>query len=543
MKIKKIFLLLCVVSEFALGREWIVVPVSGEKAIGKTLAEAGEGDVIRIQKGRYRETLIVDKSVQLVGENGAVIDPSEPLSLKWVADEDLGPGVFKASVTRQPYSLLVDGKIIAVLAEDRVQKEGPWHWQTLFKSGTPLGGFQYIKGIWLYRSKEKEIVLRLEGNPDPNRLSLSVLWDRTPILDVRNAKGVVISGLSLACGYTGVSFEKGAKECVVKNCQVGPYEQRGIQITEGASGCLVESNEIFRGALEEWAPPVSASNSLRGAEYEVWKIHKNTGNYDRVGIELFRSGPGNRVHANHLNRVFDGIDVGDYAVESLSIPLASPEDNRDAEIWENVIENTRDSGMEVGTGAINLRIHHNLLLRTHGGLRYKLPRLGPIYIYRNFLIDSETFNIWYSMDSSPAEGYVYHNTVVGTPAALQYSSFQAPYKNSGSPNWHYLNNLFVTKAGFFLDRQKGTVEINFTADYNGVSGGGRPWTNETGKEAHSLYLENIKLEGNPPRPVSGSPVIDAGLDLSTYLKGKPLPGSEGRAYKGKAPDLGAVEVE
>lgn len=540
---KKNIFLICVFLGWAVAREWSVSPSpSGEKVVGKALVQASDGDIIRLKKGVYRETLIVEKSVELIGEPGAVLDPSEPLKLKWEAASDLGQGVYRAASSQKPTSLMVDGKIIAALAEDRVQKEGPWHWQSLFKSGTPVGGFKFIKGIWLYRASEKEIVLRLEGDPDPDKLSLTVLWDRAPGVDVRNTKGALVSGLSIARAFTGVSLGKGARQCVVKNCSVGPYEQRGISITEGAGECLVESNEIFRGSLEDWTPPAISQEGFRGAEYEVWKIHKNTGFYDRIGIELFRSGAGNRVHANHLNLVFDGIDVGDYAVESLSIPLASPEDNRDAEIWENVIENTRDSGMEVGAGGINLRIHHNQLIRTHGGLRYKLPRIGPIYIYRNFLIDSETFNIWYSMDSSPAEGYVYHNTVVGSPAALQYSSFQAPYQNTGAPNWHYLNNLFVTKAGFFLNRQK-SVDINFNADYNGVVGGGRPWTNTEGKETHSLYLDSVKLDGALPRPVSGSPFIDAGLDLSIYRKGQPLPGCEGRYFKGKAPDLGALEVE
>ena len=41
----------------------------------------------------------------------------------------------------------------------------------------------------------------------------------------------------------------------------------------------------------------------------------------------------------------------------------------------------------------------------------------------------------------------------------------------------------------------------------------------------------------------GSPAIDAGLDLSTYFHGKPLPGCEPGYFKGKAPDAGAYEVQ
>src|SRR5207248_8281233 len=65
---------------------------------------------------------------------------------------------------------------------------------------------------------------------------------------------------------------------------------------------------------------------------------------------------------------------------------------------------SRDSGIELGAGCINVKVHHNVLRKTHGGLRYKLPRIGPVFIYRNVLIDGTPFNIWYSMDDSPEIG-------------------------------------------------------------------------------------------------------------------------------------------
>ena len=78
-----------------------------------------------------------------------------------------------------------------------------------------------------------------------------------------------------------------------------------------------------------------------------------------------------------------------------------------------------------------MKVHHNVLRRTHGGLRYKLPRIGPVFIYRNVLIDGMPFNFWYSMDASPAEGYVYHNTIIGGQTALAYG-FHETF-NLGTP--------------------------------------------------------------------------------------------------------------
>jgi hypothetical protein len=299
----------------------------------------------------------------------------------------------------------------------------------------------------------------------------------------------------------------------------------------------VEQNEVFRGAYEEWTP-VDASRE----RYEVWQVHKLAGYYDRVGISLVRCGAGNRVLSNHVYETFDGINQGDSSVESLDIPLKRPEDGRDTEIAENVIERTRDSGIEFGAGAINVKVHHNVLRRTHGGLRFKLPRIGPIFIYRNVLLDGTPFNIWYSMDDSPAEGYVYHNTIVGGSAGLIYSSFNKPH-NIGAPRWHYLNNLVIAENGFFRNWRT-EAPVNFTADYNLVVGGGRPYPDDPAKDRHSRYLDALPLApGFPPKPLPGSPAVDAGRDLSTYREGKPLPGCEPGYFKGKGPDIGAHEIE
>src|SRR5262249_12702209 len=142
-------------------------------------------------------------------------------------------------------------------------------------------------------------------------------------------------------------------------------------------------------------------------------------------------------------------------------------------IAENVIENTRDSGIELGVGCIDVNVHHNTLRRTHGGLRFKVPRIGPVFIHHNRLIDGAPFNIWFSMDASPAEGYVYHNTIIGGGApAVVFSSFNAR-RDFAAPKWHFLNNLVLSPAGFF-EKYRGTPEPDFIAAHNVVTGAHPP---------------------------------------------------------------------
>jgi hypothetical protein len=313
-------------------------------------------------------------------------------------------------------------------------------------------------------------------------------------------------------------------------------------ISGGAAESLVGENEIFRGSVESLTP-IASHGVVSPDWYEIWQLHKLAGLADRVGVDIIFSGFANRVHANHIHDVFDGIDLGDGEIELLDARI-DPQHDRNVDISDNIIERTADSGMEIGGAAVDARIHSNLLRRTHGGLRFKIPHFGPVFIYRNVLIDGSPNDIWFSMDGSPAEGYVYQNTVVSGRIALAYQAGKT-HHYAGIPRWHFLNNLFVTERGFFEMRAAG-VPVNFISDYNVIEGSlkAKPYPNDQAKDSHSRYVDKVELAlGFPPKPLPGSAAIDAGLDPSTYFHGKPLPDSEPGSYKGKAPDAGAYEIQ
>lgn len=488
----------------ACAAEIIVKPDASDQPIAKAIAMANEGDTLVIAPGVYQERVRLEKQLTLRGEAGAILDGATPLKAEWSAADGLEKVFVTASKTR-PEGLLVDGKFIAEIRYDRAQKSGDWHWQTLLAKGTPLSGFKHIRALWMHHPKEKKIYVRLEDGAAPGKAALTAVMSGKPLIEIA-AEGVVVEGLTLRGGTEAVVLGECAKACVVRRCMVGSYENAGIAITGGASHCTVEDCDITRGAFEEWR----ATRENRRENYEIWRIHKDVGKYDRVGIELIRAGTGNRILRNHLDRVFDGIDIGDSSAESLDKPLPDPNHGRGTEIAENVIENTRDSGIELGVGCIDVNVHHNTLRHTHGGLRFKLPRIGPVFIHHNHLIDGTPFNIWFSMDSSPAEGYIYHNSIEGgDDAAVIYSSFNAQ-RDFATPKWKILNNLALHVKDGFFNQRKGTPPRDFT-------------------ESHNVTTDDAK------------DVVDAGMDLSTYLSGKPLPGCEAGYFKGKASDAGADE--
>jgi hypothetical protein len=524
-------------SQPACGRNIEVAPSpTGEPVLARAIQAAAGGDTLQIKDGLYRETIVVDKCLHLIGAEGAILDPSQPWKAAWQPAADVGKGAYRAIVAKRPYALLLDGKVVAEIDPRRTSDEGPWFWRKLLASGTPRSGFRFVRAIWVYREAEKAVYLHLADDVSPQPLRWSILWTKEPVVAIRGAAGASVRGLTLAHGFIGAVLLGHCAQCTVSQCVIGPWERHGVLLSDGAADCLVEHNRIFRGAYEDWAPRENSKD-----RYEIWQIHKTAGYYDRVGINVIRAGANNRIHANHIWETFDGIDLGDSSVESLDIPLGSPDDGKGTEIWENTIERTRDSGIELGVGCVGVRVHHNTLRETHGGLRFKLPRIGPVFIYRNLLVDGAPFNIWYSMDDSPAEGYVYHNTIVGGKVGLAYSSFNRGGHGIGAPHWSYFNNLIVADHGFFENRRV-NAPVNFTADYNLVVGGGKPWPAAADKDRHSLYLPQVPLSAEY-RPLPDSPAIDAGVDLSAAYHGQPLPGCEPGYFRGAAPDIGAFEVK
>ncbi len=478
----------------------------GTSAIRAAVEKAKAGDAVTLAPGIYRERVKLEKGITLRGEPGAVMNGAEPLRARWeYAGDDL-KGIFTAVLPKRPAGLLVDGKFLAELRFERAQKDGDWHWQTLLRKGPPLSGFTEIRALWLYHPREQRIYARFENGAHPDSLALEFVPERAALVHIAKTSGAILEGIEFAGGSTAVVLGEGATDCTVRRCRITSFESTGIDVTKGASRCLVEECNITRGAFEEWTPSLEHNR----ANYEVWLIHKQVGNYDRNGIDLVRAGAGNRILRNHVYRTFDGVTLGDSDAESLDISLPNPAHGRGTEIAGNTIENTRDSGIELGVGCVDVEVHHNILRRTHGGLRFKLPRTGPLFIHHNQLIDGAPFGIWFSMDASPAEAYVYHNTILRGGMEAVHIAKEAMKRDSIAPHWHFVNNLVIGPHPFL--EKPGKKAPDFTASHN-----------------VAMREENDRA------------AIDAGLDLSTYRSGKPLPGCAPGAFRGTAPDAGSEE--
>lgn len=532
--------ILCGVSVFAFG-SWLsagatkVMP--GAQALSNALEEANPGDVLELPDGTNTGTFVISKAITLKAGPKTVFNPSVEVRPAWEKDQSLGDGVFLWRLSQKPVSVQVDEKILAEVRWDRTQAEGPWNWLTLLQKGPPLSGGGAIKGMWIWDPNRSAVLVRLfEGKPPSGRI-WHLLTTIEPCLSILNCEGAKILGGTFSGAHTAIRVGKGAVSAEVAGVCIKSYEDRGIQLTGGASRSLIRSNEISRGSLESWASP-PGDGPDRQANYEIWKIHKNVGSYDRVGIEIYHGGSNNLIVSNYLRETFDGINLGDWEVETHRKPMNADE-GRGTKISGNLIVDTRDSGIEVGISGIDVEVDHNHLLRTHGGIRFKWPQVGPVYVHHNFLEDDRGFNFWFSMNSSAAEGYIYQNTVTGTHAALIYSSMEKGATNLGTPGWHVLNNLFVTTNGYFENRTKNFIEPNFHSAGNVFVGGSAPYSNNDPHESGSFDIPNISLEGRA-RLVGRGPAWGAGVDLRNGIAGRILPGiREDPIRTNGRPDAGA----
>ena len=207
-------------------REIVVSPTGKKGELGEALGAAAEGDTIRVTKGVYAERVVITKRVAVVGEAGAVLDPSEPFAPEW-KPAALGKGVYQAAVAKKPQALFLDGKVLAEIDEKRTQKEGPWFWKTLLTTGTERTGYKQVRGVWMYAAEEKVIYVHLADDVDPAKLNWSTIWTREPVVAFRGATGASVSGLTIAHGFIGVELDEKSRECVVEKCVIGPWEKEG----------------------------------------------------------------------------------------------------------------------------------------------------------------------------------------------------------------------------------------------------------------------------------------------------------------------------
>lgn len=495
------------------------------------LDRANPGDTVRLAPGIHRQRVTMARSgefgkpIVLEGEPGAILDGSEPTELKWEPAEDIAPGVWRCPLPFLPYLVTVDGKVITMLQESRVDpaqvKDPEWHWPRIFREGIGRSKWDGVRALGMYRQQEREFLLKFGDMRDPRGLAMTVA-PKEACVHVIGADRCVVRGLAMRNAAYGVLVENSIGT-VIEGCTIGPVDYC-VWLDSGTYKCTVRFNEMFQN-------PYAASSPWEAGSWDNWKAHKTGGFYDRYGVQIHRTLGWHEVHDNYIHHIWGGIE-----------DRGGPGENVGLNIHHNRIHCINDDGLEPNGAGEHCRWHNNIVSECICGFRIKQIKVGPLYAYRNiFFHNKEDYRNYGEVELQPAWVYVYHNTSTSRRAIQSNKVF-----GIGTPNYHFFNNLFHCNG--WWGNTGNSVEPNWSGDFNvySMQEAGRGWDEDQARAAalgldrNSLWsLDAPGFRDLAARDVSlaeNSPARSRGGDLRTLL-GFQLPGLP----EGANPDAGALQ--
>ena len=210
-----------------------------------------------------------------------------------------------------------------------------------------------------------------------------------------------------------------------------------------------------------------------------------------------------------------------------------------------------DDAIELDFAHRNVRAFRNRLSNSGMGISTQPAWGGPIYIYRNVIVNMA--HSPYKLNNDPTGLLIFHNTSVRTLGVGNYSGSAFPQFGGVVSNFQFKNNINVGLSGpnFTSDIVLGEIDFNAWQP-DGVFVFSQSWPSFESMRTNSPYeangrlLANQAFRDNPGIPVdyttlvppvdltlsSQSGAIDAGLVLPNLNDD----------FLGAGPDLGALEL-
>jgi hypothetical protein len=413
-------------------------------SLEKALSVALPGDRIVVRPGVYRVRLLIekggepDKPIELVGEEGAILDGGESFD-GWKAAPEMGAGVYVN--TSLPYEA----------------RQVSWRGRTILNLG---GGYTYTPELareilrkpardpyWEgveanYALLEGKHYLRLRDGSPPRAEEFAFAPADSAVVRVANCAHVTLRGFRIRNAYWGVALT-GANDCVVEDNFISSMGKAGVVVERGASRNHVRDNEI----TQDYVYPDFGHPWRTQLHHQIWTVWKDYSYGDRMGIRLQDDyGDENVIQGNHVFRCFDGI--------------VAKSGGRGTDIHHNVLENIADDGLAPDGTEIESRWHDNLVIE--GGnacivVDGYAHTKGPIFIYRNRLYHTQSENLGdgiHFKNAFPADVhvYVFHNSVSGNGPSVSANDWTAAGSSlpgvSSAEHLYFLNNVF-SSATFY----------------------------------------------------------------------------------------------
>ncbi|MGF1581612.1 MAG: right-handed parallel beta-helix repeat-containing protein [Gemmataceae bacterium] len=331
--------------------------------------------------------------------------------------------------------------------------------------------------------------------------------------------------------------------------EVGVFEFRWSGMHFQLSGNLNVERCVLKNASTDrsrfWNGAIK-TRYIKNSEFQYNKITStDRGGYGYAGAGHTKV----RIHHNYIdvNSGFSiecpheneyGVEIDhNYLTRCVSVPKGaqSPDPNkRGCQYTFWIHHNYMTDSYTIEGPRNHLRISHNYIhidkpngrvYTHHGGTNH-----GPVWIHQNVIENVDRALVW--MNNGLAENiYVYNNMIVCADAGKRAGALLDSYKAERLNNWVFKNNIVVaawSQPRKVLQEKRGVpkkviVKNNLFLNMLGV-----PEGNFVGKEP-GLFRKGPKPWEFYLPTSEKSFVVDKGIDV-------------GLPFRGKAPDLGAIEL-
>ncbi len=487
-------------------------------ALGEGISRAQAGDEVVLRGGVYYQGEIylprsgtVNAPIVIRGYEGetAVLDGGDPATFSWTAQ---GGGVYRTTVnTPNPHLVAADGERLYPYQSLADLQNSIW----------ALPGFY---------ADDATVYVRLAGDADPNTASL-VVSRYNHAFDVEQDYIYFLDLTFRHYGqgsYAKAIYFNNASDNLVQGCTFA-VNDLGIGIKRASHRNVIQDNEFYDTDFN-WD----------------WDAVKAGSRLETGGIRFYSptTGRGNIIRRNTFHDYFDGFGA---------CPGETGGETNETDVYQNLVYNAGDDGMETDGTCSNVRIWSNTFHDVLVGISLAPVYEGPVYAIRNLIYRTGAGNSDYSghpfkfnsgYDKSGTM-YLFHNTSDAVLPGNNGFYIKAP----GTWEMIYARNNIWAGTEYALNNYNETQPIDF--DYDNLytsrpdefvywgSGSDRHMRDLptfqalTGQELHGFNLEPEFADaanGDYSLP-SGSNMIDKGLVI---------PGINDE-YAGSAPDLGALE--
>jgi len=485
-------------------------------ALTEGLSQAQPGDEVVLRGGVYYQGDIllprsgtVGAPIVIRGYDGetAVLDGADPDTFSWTAYDG---SVYYTTVN------VADTHLVTANGDRLFPYDDLTDLQSLSRGGTP--GF-YTDGTTLY--------VHLAGDANPNHATMivsryesafSVEQDHIYFLDLtfhHYGQGE----------YAKAIYFDGASDNLVQGCTFASNDL-GIGIKRESHRNVIQDNEFYD-TIFDWP----------------WVDIKDVGNLEDGGVVFYdpATGRGTVIRRNTFHDDFDGFSV---------CPSSTAAVTNETDVYENVVFNMGDDGVETDGQCSNVRFWDNTFHDVLMGISLAPVYDGPVYAIRNLIYRTGVGNNSYSgspfkFNSGYGQSgpmYLFHNTA----DAVLPGNNGLYVKSPGTWTLLYARNNVWAGTDYALDNYNTSqpTDLDYDDLWNGGGAGLVSWdgidydtlaafTAATSQEAHGLNVDPGFADAG-----GGDYTLNPASDLID--SGVVIPGINDD-YVGAAPDIGAYE--